>query len=347
MSRINSLVLSCGLLSAAFEGEASENTNAGKTVPPLVLDVDTGRDDAWALNGALRNHNLRAVVVSYGNVQRDKAVNNTMHVLSLASDNGTTASFPTVWAGETKPFDPATPAALSELERRKNINGNGLCNLPLSDTGRTPVATQNWRRDFAAWLRTQEKPIDYIVCGPKTNLACLIEEMGTDEKGAPLILKHIKRVIAMGGSFESGLAVDFNYKADPAAAQKVLAAFAERVILVPFDETRKLKLTQDQIGKLKSDDISANFNKELMMAHARGWSADGNVLLHDPATLLALENDAVLETRHVMVQQDGPDAGKIVETPDGMAIRRFIVPKGEEDVTRNRILRNYMGLNAP
>jgi inosine-uridine nucleoside N-ribohydrolase len=82
--------------------------------------------------------------------------------------------------------------------------------------------------DIAKLVRRQESRIDYIVCGPLTNLSRLVDTLGARDA-----LKYIHHVIVMGGSFEPGLAVDFNFLADPAATQKFIDTFGERLTLVP------------------------------------------------------------------------------------------------------------------
>lgn len=47
---------------------------------PLVLDVDTGRDDAWAILGAFDEFDVAAIVSTYGNVPLEKTTRNSLDV---------------------------------------------------------------------------------------------------------------------------------------------------------------------------------------------------------------------------------------------------------------------------
>jgi inosine-uridine nucleoside N-ribohydrolase len=310
----------------------------------MVLDVDTGRDDAWEIFGALRHYTVKGVIASYGNVPLSLTSVNTLNVVSLGQGEllqNRQSDIP-VWKGEAGPLPPPTSVAVAEISRRAKINGNGLLNLTLPPS-RSPLANSRgeWVDDFKTWLE-KNGPVDYVISGPATNLARLVETFGREAMNG-----HINRVVKMGGSFDPDLSVDFNFKADPRAAQIVLSAFGEKVTLVPYDETRKLKLTEQEVLDMQGDNSRvAEFSRELMLAYARGWSDDRTVMLHDPATLLAFEDDATATKETIRVIQEGQLAGKTVPDRDGVTINKLVIPEGKIDSIRDHLLSHYLGLTV-
>ncbi len=310
---------------------------------PILLDVDTGRDDAWTLYGAMKERHIVAVIASYGNVPLERTAQNSLDVVSFVGA-ARHLTLPAVWVGEREPLAPGSPPGLAEIARRATVNRNGLADLTLPLSSLHPAnGTESWTEGVAKLLRNQESPIDYIVCGPLTNLSRLVGLLGAKDA-----LKYIPHVIVMGGSFDPDLAVDFNFLADPAAAQNVIDTFGERLTLVPYDETRKLRLTEAEILALVPEEgnPAAAFNRDLMLAHARGWSKekDHAILLHDPATLIVREKETIVRHEKIRVLQDGPTAGKVVTDPAGTTVQRFVIPPGAETRIRNLILNRFLGL---
>lgn len=312
-----------------------------RTGNPVILDVDTGRDDAWQIIGAATINRLSTIVSSYGNIPASVSFENSLKISDIAQDRKDCDACPTeIWEGSVGPLAPATTVALAEIERRALANGNGLANVQVAEEGSPYVSGRS--RDFSALKDyiIANGPSDYIVTGPLTNLARLIEEFGEDD-----IREYIPNVIVMGGSIEPSLAVDFNFKADPLAVENVMRVFGDRMIIVPYDETRKLRLSEEDILSLTFNDEAGQLSRDLMLAHARGWSQDQSILLHDPATLLALEALYPTIQQTVSIVRDGPDAGKLVIDPEnGFTVQRMIIPEGEERAATNTILQRYLHL---
>lgn len=307
---------------------------------PVVLDVDTGRDDAWTIIGAVRKRDLLAIVTSYGNSPLADTTRNSINVLALAwkSVQPPPARTTQVWAGESMPSAPPTPQALHEIFRRWNINGNGICNIDIPKSlDRSLGGKMGWEADFADFLR-RYGPVNYIACGPMTNLARLAEHMGKD------VHHYIPQVIAMGGSISPDLPVDFNFKADPRAAQKVIETFGNDLTLVPFDQSQKLRMTDQDIAQLKPKDEAGAFSKTLMVEHARGWSPDNSIMLHDPSTLLALQPNFGTRKETVSVVQSGEMAGKLIRDRNGTTLKTIQLRGCHAKKAKYTLLQRYLKL---
>lgn len=178
---------------------------------PVVLDVDTGVDDALALLFAARHPalDLRAVTCVAGNVGVDQVVLNTLTVLDAAG-----APDVPVARGAAVPLV-QKPAPLRPVH---GVDG-------LGDVGWPPSSRTADERNAVELLRaelTAGGPITLIALAPLTNIALLLRMY-------PDVVDGIARFVFMGGSAGRGnatAAAEFNTWHDPEAAAVVLDVLA-------------------------------------------------------------------------------------------------------------------------
>lgn len=187
---------------------------------PVILDVDTGVDDALALLLAVRHSDidLRAVTCVVGNTGVDQVVANTQYVLDAAG----AAPIP-VARGAARPL-------LAEPDSAAHVHGSdGLAGFSRpSDRRLSPLpAVDLLRHELMAAVATGE-PITLVPVGPLTNIALLLRTY-------PEVAAGIERIVFMGGSASSGnvtAAAEFNIWHDPEAASIALAAAGDLEIPV-------------------------------------------------------------------------------------------------------------------
>jgi pyrimidine-specific ribonucleoside hydrolase len=176
----------------------------------IILDVDTGVDDALAILLAVRHPDLRLRAISCvaGNADVDQVVANTLKVLDAAG----------------APDVPVARGAVSPLvePRRdaRHVHGtDGMGDLGLPGSDRRPVdvhAVELLRREIMA----SAEPVTLITLAPLTNIALLLRTY-------PEVAGRIARVMTMGGSASVGNAsavAEFNVWHDPEAAAIVFGA---------------------------------------------------------------------------------------------------------------------------
>lgn len=174
----------------------------------IVLDVDTGTDDALALVYAVGHPDLtiKAVSCVAGNASLEQVVVNTHKVLDAAG----AADLP-VAAGAVKPL-------VERTEPEGHFHGvDGLGGVVLPETGRTASALT-----AVELLRQQiigaESPVTLVALAPQTNVAMLLTLH-------PEVADHLERIVFMGGSAGGGNATavaEFNVWRDPEAATCVI-----------------------------------------------------------------------------------------------------------------------------
>lgn len=175
---------------------------------PIILDVDTGTDDALALLFAALHPELDLIGVSCvgGNTSLPNVVENTLRVLALAGAHDVPVA-----AGATRPLiEPARDASY--------VHGsNGLADIVLPEANRTAEkegAIEFLRRTILA----HPEKVTLVALAPQTNLALLL-------RAYPEVAHNIERIVFMGGSASVGNATavaEFNVWHDPEAAAIVL-----------------------------------------------------------------------------------------------------------------------------
>ncbi|GAC1325610.1 MAG: nucleoside hydrolase [Chloroflexota bacterium] len=262
----------------------------------VILDVDTGIDDALALLLALHSPELDIVGVTCvaGNTTLDHVLANTLAVLDVAG-----ARIP-VYAGAHKPLvGPLRTATLFH-------GANGLGNVSLPRSSSRPEI-----EDAAAYLcrRVREEPgeITVIAVAPLTNIALAILR---DRDFA----SHVGQLIVMGGAVHhagnvNGVA-EANFANDPEAAAAV-AASGVNVLLVDLGATSQAVLPPERLGAVDAPGRQPWSALVIRLLHFYGQAyVDAGVsgaVLHDPLAvgIAALPELAAPVSMHLAVETAG------------------------------------------
>src|SRR3954451_25494874 len=177
---------------------------------PIILDVDTGTDDALALAFAVASPDVDLVAVTTvaGNVDVERATANSLAVLEWLG-----AGDVPVHRGASRPLvRPHRDASYFHDE-----GGLGGARLP------TSMRSVGVDRGPAALIRlARQRPgeLTLVALGPLTNLAIALNV-------EPSLPKLLKSVVIMGGAYtvpgNTTPAAEFNILVDPEAADQVFA----------------------------------------------------------------------------------------------------------------------------
>ena len=207
---------------------------------PIILDVDTGIDDAFALLLAAKHPGLNLLAVSCvdGNCPLANVVSNTLSVLEAAGRMDVP-----VLIGANKPLASESNYALA-------VHGtDGLGNLNLTPKSMKPVDgdASEFMKDL---ILKSEEPITLIAVAPLTNIALLFQKF-------PEVKGNIERLVIMGGSASLGNATalaEFNIWHDPEAAQIVFSSDVE-ITMYGLDVFYDVHLSAIEIGKLQESEL--------------------------------------------------------------------------------------------
>jgi purine nucleosidase len=250
----------------------------------MILDVDTGIDDALAIVLAVKRPAiaLEAVTTVYGNIDVAAATRNTLQILEVAG-----APDVPVAAGAaralTRPF----------IRKASHIHGpNGIGEVALPPPSRAPVAEAAC--DLIIRL-ARENPgeITLVPLGPMTNVALALMK-------APETARLLDRIVLMGGSlFHPGVPgipspmADANFFNDPEAARIVFQSGA-RVTMVGFDVTMKTLFTGAMMDALAARGDAATravvqASRYYLAAYQAQYPDIAGCALHDPLAVAVAE----------------------------------------------------------
>lgn len=270
----------------------------------LILDVDTGTDDAVAIMLAALHPALELLgcTTVNGNVEVHHCTDNTLRVL----DHIGRSEIP-VHEGLAKPLVREDfPIPRSVEDRAGKYHGKVL---PLPEA--RARKSNGGAVDFL--IETYRNPTDEITLvpvAPLTNIAAAIAAL-------PKLVEHVPEVVIMGGGHELGNvtpAAEFNIWADPEAAALVLSAGFRKLTLVPLDATHRALVSRDDCQALKAlgtpaGEAASVLIGDRIVAHDESQKMDveHTTPVHDALCVASLVDPSILTTRrlHVAVETRG------------------------------------------
>ncbi|HET9755220.1 MAG TPA: nucleoside hydrolase [Candidatus Limnocylindrales bacterium] len=206
----------------------------------LILDVDTGTDDAIALMLAALHPDLELVAATTvnGNNPIANCTDNTLRVFDLLG-----VDIPVYEGAATPLLRDDFPIPREVLHRDGSMHPR---ELPIP----SPRSVKRTRRAAEFLIETYLAATDEIVLvpvGPLTNVALAI-------RLEPRIVERIPRTVIMGGAHESGnttVSAEFNVWVDPEAAQVVLHAGLANLTLIPLDATHRALVSAADCERLR------------------------------------------------------------------------------------------------
>lgn len=257
----------------------------------LILDIDTGIDDALAIAYALASPEaeLIGVVGTFGNVITDDAIKNSKNLLNMLG-----ASNVPVYKGATKPL------LLNNFEVcpiSKVIHGkDGIGELYLNDT----QATGGNKDGIDFILESAEKygeELMIVATGPMTDLAeaILKDASFKDFSGG---------IVIMGGAVtvpgNAGPLAEANISQDPKAAQ-VLFDSNLKITMVGLDVTLRTLMTKQDTAIWRSlNTTSAKAYADMVDFYIDAYKKTsphlGGCALHDPLAVAVAMDPNLVQT---------------------------------------------------
>jgi len=199
---------------------------------PVLVDCDTGIDDAMALLYLLAHPDIELVGITtvFGNNTARQCAINSLRVLELAGRD----DIPVAIGTENPLVGEVTYLAT-------HVHGkDGLGDAGLPTTIKRQPSTQTAVELIDAMSRRYEGTLRILAVGPLTNLAHALDQL-------PGLIDRVRDVVIMGGAADApgnqSPAAEANIIHDPEAAQRVITAPWETT-LVPLDVTMREILTE-------------------------------------------------------------------------------------------------------
>lgn len=303
----------------------------------IILDVDTGIDDALAILFLLKSKEaqVEGIIAGFGNVDAQQAALNTLQIVELA-DCGYDVP---VLIGAKAPLVRSWKGPVTHIHGE---NGIGNVELP------TPAQAISEEHPSAFLSRLANQypgEITLITVGRLTNLAnALAHDPGLKDK--------LKEVVVMGGAIRVPgnvtPVVEANIGGDPEAAYFVVETGIP-LTLVSLDVTMKTRLTLahldllEQIAAPDREPIVRTVRELLafrLAAYAKSNGITDGSPLHDPLAVAVALDPTLVQTEqlHVAIECKGsvsagatiadmravPRVGKPLTTCHSVDAQRFL-----------------------
>lgn len=205
-------------------------------LPKLIIDCDTGTDDAVALTALLlcEKYEVLGITCAHGNQPVESTTDNTLRLVHFLGRD--VPVYKGCACALTRTLTPGR--ACNTLLQRTAAAENGVPvqihekTLPLPPAVR-PAAAQHACSFLVDTLRAAQEPVDIAATAPLTNLAVAL-------RMAPEIARSIGTLYIMGGALQGGNrtpAAEANFYDDPEAAAIVLQCGC-RIVLGPLEANR-------------------------------------------------------------------------------------------------------------
>lgn len=258
----------------------------------VILDVDTGIDDAMAILLAAESGQLDILGITTvnGNVPLEYVVTNTKKVLQLQGNKHIK-----VYRGANQPL-------IKPARHEFAVHGNDGLGGALADMETNQPEGEAFAPDFIIeQAKRYPGEITLILVGPQTNLALALRK-------EPQLAQWIKQVVIMGGLVsESGKGntlptSEFNIFADAEAARIVFHSGLP-IKLISLDVTMKTYLTKDLIEKLHGTKYYDFLMQSTSVYRKYSLQNYGNdaCALHDPLTVGVVLDPTFVKTAKYFV----------------------------------------------
>lgn len=308
----------------------------------LILDLDTGIDDALAIAYALGSPEIELVGITstYGNVLMEDSVRNSLAVLDLlgATDVPVLPGLPHATAAE----------GFAVMDVSAFIHGrNGVGEVDVAPSPRS--AGKADAVDFLIEAsRRHGDDLVYVPTGPLTNLAAALER-------DPGLVGRL-HVVLMGGALtvpgNVNPCTEANINQDPEAADAVFRSGIDAT-MIGLDVTLQTLLTREHTRRWRDLGTRAGtFFADMTDYYIRAYETTapglGGCGLHDPLAVGAAVDPTLVTTFPVnlKVDTDGPTRGRTIGDIDRLGDAHK-TSRAALGVDVDRFLEEFMGRITP
>lgn len=269
----------------------------------VILDVDTGTDDAVALMLAALHPDLDLIGATTvnGNVDVEACTENTLRVFDHIG-----VAIP-VYEGVARPVARDDfPIPRARIRSSSAVHGRYL-DIPPATSSRQATGAVEF---LVETYRVATDPIVLVPVGPLSNIATAFAK-------EPRMKDLVPELVIMGGAHHHGnvtARAEFNVWADPEAARAVLRSGVRRITMVPLDATHHALVSLDDCRALRAigtpaGEAAARFTERRIQGYdsTQPMSRPHAAPVHDALAVASIVDPAVISTRflHVDVEDRG------------------------------------------
>jgi non-specific riboncleoside hydrolase len=235
----------------------------------VILDVDTGIDDAVAIALATysKKLNVKLITTIAGNLSVNEVTKNTLNFLQAIG----------------KPNIPVAVGAEKPLEREKDNSiqahgKKGLGNYKFPKLELKPVKQPAVEKMHEVITKSKD-PVVIIALGPLTNIASLLLTYPEDKD-------KIEYILISGGLLDDNKRnpyLSFNIMQDPEAARYVMKS-GEKIIVCPSNHGHTAFLTPEEVEKVRTTNKTGEM-LEFIFRSYKDRHVKVGIATHDPCAV--------------------------------------------------------------
>jgi len=254
---------------------------------PLIINCDTGIDDAVALMLAIKSNkvDIKLITTDVGNISTVQAAQNTLNILQLIN-----APNINVCAGEGK--------CLKYERKRVVVHGvTGLGDYEFEKNNRKILTGDAVDNMYNAIMESEEKTT--IIClSPPTNIAKLLIKY-------PKIAEKIERLVYMAGSIERLQPgeipyAEYNVSCDPEAAEVVFNS-GIRIEIVPMEMGHTAYLDWQEVFRTKNENYVGSV-LEIIFRSYKDRHVKNGIATHDGCAIAYLTNPEMFKVEPIYAE---------------------------------------------
>ncbi|MEH7236421.1 nucleoside hydrolase [Bacillus sp. JJ1562] len=263
-----------------------------ENVKRIILDVDTGIDDALAIIYAIKSKNIviEGITTGFGNVSVEQATVNTLKMIDLA---GPAYDIP-VAMGAGKPLVREMRAPSVAIH-----GSDGLGGYDLPETKRTPIE-ESAPNFIIRKINESINKLTLVFTGRLTNLAIALAK-------DPSIASKVERLVLMGGALKVPGNItevaEANIHGDPEAAHRVFESGIP-ITMVGLDVTSNTKFGEAEFDLLMEKLTDKQQALKDFFYHVFKFSFEASNrlnegkfrLMHDPLAVGVAEDSSIVAT---------------------------------------------------
>ena len=263
----------------------------------LILDVDTGTDDAVALMLAALHPDLELIGATTvnGNVPVEFCTENSMRVFDYIG-----VPVP-VYEGVSKPIERDDfPIPRDAIQSSRAVHG-GYLDIPASRSTKQSTGAIEF---LVETYRSATEPIILVPVGPLSNIATAL-------RAEPRLHDLVPRLVIMGGANRYGNVTpraEFNVWADPEAAREVITSGIREITMVPLDATHQALVSLEDCVALRAlgtpaGDAAATFTERRIRGYdtTQPMKRPNAAPVHDALAVASIIDRSVITTHHLHV----------------------------------------------
>ena len=269
----------------------------------LILDVDTGTDDAVAIMMAALHPDLELIGVTTvnGNVVVEHCTDNSLRVLDFIGRG----DIP-VYEGLNRPIARADFPIPRAIKKSTGVHGTSL-DVPEATSRKQSKSAVEY---LIETYRAATEEITLVPTGPLSNIAAAI---ALD----PKFVERVPEIVLMGGAHDHGNvtpSAEMNIWADPDASASVFAAGFRKLVCVPLDATHQALVSRADVQALEAMGTPAGTAAARFIGRRIGaYDANqpmpeaGAAPVHDALCVAYLVDPSVITTKflHVAIETQG------------------------------------------